>query len=153
MKLIALNLVFLAFFVKFGICSFSTFFSEYSLGNEDDYYNEYPGADYEVEKIPLAAVPRRPRGRLGGNRAYRQLFSPFARPAPSSSGFLSQFTTGRPTWTPYPGTLVTLQLLSQLQIVPILNIFFRIGVMNCNRPNCARLFRSFKFKPGQGKCK
>ena len=104
MKLIALNLVLLAIFVKFSICSFSTFFSEYSLGNEDDYYNEYPGADYEVEKIPLAAVPRRPRGRLGGNRAYRQLFSPFARPAPSSSGFLSQFTTSRPTWTPYPGT-------------------------------------------------
>ena len=102
MKLIALKLVFLAIFVNFGICSFSTFFDDYSLGNDDYYYDNYPGADYEVERIPLKGSRR--AGRLGGNRAYRQLFSPFARPAPSSSGFLSQYTTSAPTWTPYPGT-------------------------------------------------
>ena len=168
MKLVVLILTFLAVSVELGNCQY-----DYSYG---DYYNDYPAAltprearfdardarfeardareareaRFEAREARSAPEAREARFRHGR----RQLFSPFARPAPSSRGFLSQFTTGRPTWTPYPGTLVTLQLLSQLQIVPtILNIFFRVGVMNCNRPNCARLFRSFKFKPGQGKCK
>ena len=57
MKLIALNLVFLAIFVNIGFCSFSTFYDEYSLKNEDDYYNDYPAdhpsTDQKVENIPL----------------------------------------------------------------------------------------------------
>ena len=57
MKLIALNLVFLAIFVNIGFCSFSTFYDEYSLKNEDDYYNDYPAdhqsTDLEVENVPL----------------------------------------------------------------------------------------------------
>ena len=139
MKLVVLILTFLAVSVELGNCQY-----DYSYGDYyNDYYNDYPAAltprearfdardarfeardareaRFEAREARSAPEAREARFRHGR----RQLFSPFARPAPSSRGFLSQFTTGRPTWTPYPGTLVTLQLLSQLQIVPTILKFF-----------------------------
>ena len=84
------------------ICTILALSVDFGLGQYDYAYGDYAYDDYAVAPPP-------PRSRLAGRRAgafrgYRQLFSPFARPAAGSYGFLSQFTTLPPTWTPYPGT-------------------------------------------------